>query len=222
MKSIALSRLWFHRKTARENRNAAANNNEDAAVQIAFPEGKCMIGLPVSRVDRSRNDVNNNRYRYTAVAAGPHDYPLDNRRRLRMYIPFIITIIMNIIISSLLYSNVDIADTTKIEDNDNLLPNAFQIVTSTRRSEEDGFFTMTLIYLCIGLISIITQSPLGLWAFQISIIISAIAGVSAYPSFVYSFRLILDALLFHMAHLIRKQISINVLPLSNDYFFNNN
>ena len=217
MKSVAVSRLWFHRKNAPNSRNAS-NNNPDAAVQIAFPEGKCMIGLPLSRVDRGRDDVNNHRYRYTAVAANPHYYSLDNIRRLRMSVPFVIATVINIILSSLIYSNVDIADATKVEDSNNSLPDSFQIIPSTRRSEEIGFFAMTIIYLFIGLISVIAQSPLGLWAFQIAVVISAIAGVSAYPSFVYSLRLILDAFLFHMAHIIRKQVSINVLPLSNDHF----
>ena len=169
-----------------------------------------MIGLPINRVNRERADMNRENYDYVAVASTPEATTEDRMAYIRILVPFLSLLVINVIVTSLLYTYASTADSTKVEPNDSYLPSEFQMISDTRLSRETTLYVFTIMNLILGGIGCMIYSATLIWSYQtILIILTLISGVNA-PSFVYLFRLILDAIMYHMAEQIKHQFMINM------------
>jgi hypothetical protein len=218
--SIKLHDLYYH--TATTGSLNRTNESDDVPVQIAFPSGETGIALPLNKRStlRRRQNNQNDRFNYVAVAAPRVDDSQDIVSRVRLTIVFLVVIIVNITITAMLYNDADISDSTKVEPlSSSKLPTAFSKVSHERRELSNYLFIFTLLTLLFGGVAAMFGSHFGLWLFQLVTTTNAVLSVYAYPNFVYGLRYIVDAMLVHIAMRLQEAWQINVVPVPTNHNF---
>jgi len=178
--------------------------------QLIFPTGGTGVGIAPKIIHR---DQHRGGVRYGIIASSPVLSPIDNMQKRGLILAFNILAIVNIILTCLLYAYANEADSSKVEPGTNFLPFSLQKIDSHRRSIEVISFAFTLVIICIGSISSLTEFTLGISGYSIAIILNFILGTSALPYFVYSFRYILDIGMLYFALILRSRLMYSFLPL---------
>ena len=206
---ILVNPLTYYQKPA-----IGQDQTEDLSpVQIIFPNGGFGIGIAMKNPD---TEINGNHDGITVgvLASAPTTTELDRKERRGLLIGFLIIGVVNIVLTSLMFGYADIAESSAVEPSTGFLPTSLERISSSRRSSEVINFAFTIIIMCLGMISAITDSALGLTGYCFGIILNFFLATPAVPAFVYSFRYILDVGMLYIGLILRSRLLYTFLPIN--------
>lgn len=186
------------------------NGDIETPVQILFPSGGFRIGISQKT---STNNTEASEFNVGVLASSPVSDPLDHAQKLELKYALVIIGVLNIILTCLLFSLAEVADLSKVEENKDGFPTAFEKVPNERRWIETVHFGFTIGILSLGVISGLLDFALGLSAFSLGIILNFILGTASIPHFLYASRYILDVVMLYNALLLRSRLMYTFLPL---------
>ena len=100
-----------------------------------------------------------------------------------------------------------------MDPNDGGASGTFEVASKSRRNIETINYAWTIVCLCMGVLSVVFEYPLGVAAYSLSVVLNFILGTSALPLFVYSLRYVFDVALLYLALVIRSRLTYSFLPL---------
>lgn len=207
--SVEVGRLLYYQKPAigqsSQDPNAELNTHP---IQIVFPSGTFGVGIPISSKSENRDDTTN----IGAIMSIPEDDPVDKFYRRGIVAIFLVSFIVNIVITGLLYANATTADQSKAEKVSGIAF-TFGEVAPHRTSRENMSFALTIIILLIGASGSILENPTLLSIFSYGVLMNFILGTQALPYYLYSFRYALDFFMLYVALVLRLKCNVVFLPI---------
>ncbi len=204
--TILVNRLLYHKKAA----IGITTNVENDPIQIAFPNGTYSLGFVVNHREEEEN-VQEDRQLNTIVCATPENNPADKKQINTLVILFTALMIINLVISCLLFADASNVYNIKVDHSEYILPNAFTAVPSERTFNQKVQFAFIIITLLIGQYSVFVLSPLFISVYVLSVVLNFFLGMSTIPYFVYSLRYVLDAMMIQVALEIKNKITMSFL-----------
>ena len=199
-------------------------------VQLIFPEGGFSLGIPVKESINTATITPQERDNTFAVlASGPERSDTDLKQIYGLQLTFLVLAIFNIVISSALYFNAPIVDTSKVSPS--LSPSigfnvgaelivewraltiCIQLVRNNRREIENVDYAFTMIIIIMGSLAVIFETALGISAYCLAILLNFLLGTSSLPYFTYSVRYIFDMFMLYIALVLRTRLMYTFLPL---------
>lgn len=190
------------------------NRSEDTfipPIQIAFPDGGFGIGSSIINAS-NRNPEQVLPENDVIILSGPEatDVDVNERRSLKVAIVFLA--VVNILFTATLFAYAQTVDTSLVEDATTTTPAVFQQVSQHRTSIERINFIFVIFSLCMGIVSVVLEIPLGVSAYCLAIVLNFILSTSVLPYFSYSFRYFLDLALLYFSLVFRTKIVFTFLP----------
>lgn len=183
-------------------------------VQLIFPEGGFSLGIPVKESINTATVTPQERDNTFAVlASGPERSDTDLKQIYGLQLTFLVLAIFNIVISSALYFNAPIVDTSKVSPSLSPSVDTFQLVPNNRREIENVDYAFTMIIIIMGSLAVIFETALGISAYCLAILLNFLLGTSSLPYFTYSVRYIFDMFMLYIALVLRTRLMYTFLPL---------
>ena len=183
-------------------------------VQLIFPEGGFSLGIPVKESINTATITPQERDNTFAVlASGPERSDTDLKQIYGLQLTFLVLAIFNIVISSALYFNAPIVDTSKVSPSLSPSVDTFQLVRNNRREIENVDYAFTMIIIIMGSLAVIFETALGISAYCLAILLNFLLGTSSLPYFTYSVRYIFDMFMLYIALVLRTRLMYTFLPL---------
>jgi hypothetical protein len=207
---IVLNPLLHYKKPEIGGGNQSTNQKSVTPLQIAFPTGGYGIGVSVARADE-----NPQQDRQAAVIMSSPGDDDDYKSDLRtIKFAFLVFAILNIIITSCMYFNATIAVPESVSSytDASISVSVFQKPSTDRPHIQNlnyGFFIAILI---MGCFSVLFESSIGISMYVVSVALNFLLSMSIIPYFLYSFRYLLDMVLFYLALVFRSKITYTYLP----------
>lgn len=188
-------------------------NTSNSPVQLMFPTGGFSLGIPykdsiLGQQGRSQVDQN-----FAVIGSGPIHNEIDIHQNRGLKLAFLITAVVNLIVTSLLFFDAASVDTTLVENSSGAIPSVFERVSSERRNAEIVNYCFSVIFMVVGSFSVIFDNSLGISMYCFYVLLNFFFGTASLPYFVYSFRYFLDLGMFYVALVLRTRLVYTFLPL---------
>jgi len=199
-----------------------SQNSVAAPVQILFPSGQIGVGIP-AKDSSLEGSMAIERLGMggatTVICSGPENGDLDRWQHRALTKAFLGLALVNLVVTSILFSKAAVIDISLVAypapdpNNPGALPRAFQAVSSHRRGIEEMNFAWIIITLILGVVSAVFESALGLSAYCLSVMLNFLLSTFSLPSFLFSFRYVLDAFMIYFALVLRSKLFLHFLPV---------
>lgn len=215
--AITVNPLTYYQKPLIGNeRLGQAPQEHYPPVQLLFPTGGFSIGVKPKNENQAAAAENRDTANFVIVASPPMSEDSDNLERLWLKIAFCCLAMVNLIITSLMFFEADVADTTKVDavdPNHGGFPQIFEVASKSRRYVENVNYVMSIILLCVGVLSVIFEYTLGISAYCLGLVLNFMLGTYSIPLFIYAYRYILDIVALYLALVFRTRLTCTFLPL---------
>jgi hypothetical protein len=178
-------------------------------LQLVYPTGNLGMGLPVnSRLV----DADINRTGTVALISPPEYESADISYNNSILGLLLLVALVNLILTSLLYQNASVADSSKVE---NFHGSEFDFgrVPINRSYKENVHFGFTILLILLGAIAGMLRSPLGLTLYSYAIVVNFVLGTQDLPYFLYSVRYLFDLFMLYLALILRTKFTPAFLPI---------
>ncbi len=234
-KNISLPPMLYFQKPKlgpigrRVGSNGNSNNSSPAVkdknpLQVAFASGGFGLGLPNStneRADESLGDAVDKIF----IASEPENIDIDILERRHIIYAFLLLGVVNLIVTSMLYHQAGTVDKSNVVSLSSNSPQetsasysggpfVFEAVSLTRRPVEATSFAFMIICTLVGMASALVESPLGLSAFALSVVLNFLLGTSAMPYYLFLMRYLVDLWMLYAALVLRSKLVVNFLGVN--------
>jgi hypothetical protein len=208
------------------SKNAAADKNP---LQVAFASGGFGLGLPSSTNRRDSEDDGLDVVDQVFVASEPENFDIDILERRNIIYGYLFLGVVNLVVTSILYHQAGTVDPSNVipgsSSNGGVgggsmvgvpysgAPFVFQEVPLERRPVEVTSYTFMVICTLVGMVSAVMESPLGLSAYALSVVLNFLIGTSALPYFLFLLRYLVDLWMLYAALVLRSKLVMNYLGM---------
>jgi hypothetical protein len=178
--------------------------------------------------------------RFAVLVSGPERTRADRLPLDGLKMTFVVLACFNLVITSLLFVDADVADTSKVVlillltlililirilirililililkvVGEGGSPGIFEAVSNVRRNVETTNFAFTVIMLIVGSLGVVLESALCVSAYCLGVVLNFLLGTYALPYFVYTARYVLDIAMLYIGLVIRSRIVFTFLPI---------
>lgn len=205
---VTVNPLVYYQKPAIGNEGT----DDVPPVQIIFPTGGFGIGLAGKNSEGVGSEQRPTQ-QYGTLASPPNYSNLDLAEKQAIATGFLVVAVINIILTSLMFHYAKDVDLSKVQAAVSPLQGVFQRIPLHRRPIEVINFSFTIILLVLGVVSVITESTIGLSGYALGICLNFILGTSSLPYFAYALRYLLDVYMLYLGLVYRSRLMCAFLPL---------